>query len=411
MVFWYEIFAAFIHSNQPIKINFLCLAVIQIVYIKLSYMKLFIAIFVLDLILLFPIVLIVRKFDRYEWHHLMFKPNPLVYWETKVQKFSFSSSKYETKADCINVTGIVYLVYPKSLLSCYTSIGFLNKSPYPVEIWYHPKETNQTQLKLFKSTTLMNIQDFDPDADLNVKGNNYHFKSIAILHSKFCKVMYIDTDAYVLQPLADILDKFDTSVVAARDYWYTPPINPVYKILNTSPKTKWDMEAGFLFVDKSAKNVINALNMAYEMNKNHRIFYRYIWGDKDTFRLSFDYYNISIGWLDSPGVVTEKFASTSGHSMVHHFKDKPIIIHTTLLKDFKILPEEPFSYSWSGIIHDVMYKNYFSLGLYAHLIMRNCVMQLPQYLNRKFWKLRVEAANKLEQEGIFVNPLKGDKYL
>ena len=357
-------------------------------------------------------VLIHIKFTKYEWQHLMFKPNPLLYFiPYSVEHFQFSQTILK-----LNITqkiGIVYLIYPKSVLSCYTSIKFLRKAGkthFPVELWYHSDESAMDIIGIFDNVVLKNIKDYNISVDVNLK-NNYHFKSVAILHSSFEKVIYIDADALVVSDLNYVLNSFNTDIIGAKDFWFTPASNPIYSLLNATPIVPWDMEAGFLVVNKSSVDVRKSLQMAFEMNINHKIFYKYIWGDKDTFRLSFEYYNISIGWLDSPAVVTSKFYSIKGNSMAHYFGKEVMIIHMTLLKDDVKMNGNPFNFVWKEDIHGPTSLNYFNLGTIGHLIKPKCVMALNNEINNAFWKYRMEAAHKLQLLGYIVDYKTGDKFI
>eukprot|EP00835_Amoeboradix_gromovi_P000676 NODE_25_length_35605_cov_0.353461.p8 type:complete len:371 gc:universal NODE_25_length_35605_cov_0.353461:6067-7179(+) len=352
------------------------------------------------------VLLIHVKFTKYEWQHLMFKPLPLLYWTMDAPKFNFSEA-----IPTLNLTvpvGIVYLVYPKSLLSCYTSIGFLKATEnenYPIEIWYHSDETSIDKISIFENVSVRNLKDYSVSVDSKLK-NNYHFKSVAILNSNFAKVIYVDADALVLDNLDVLLELHSSSpVVAAQDYWFTPISNPIYSLFKVSTKYTRDMEAGFLIVDKSKLSVKKSLQMAVEMNLNHDIFYKYIWGDKDTFRIAFEQFKVDISWSDPPGIVSSDFYSINGNSMAHFFNNQLLVIHMTLLKDFPTIPEKPFSYIWQD------HNSFFNLGTFGHFINPICVMPLDLSYNLLFHELRKEAVYKLRLLGYDVDHRVGDKYI
>ena len=356
------------------------------------------------------------RFTEYEWQHLMFKPFPLFYWDifTTYEPFRFTNTI--PLLNFMHNVGIVYLIYPKSLLSCYTSIAFVREYgnvQYPIELWYHSDETSPELLSIFEdeNIVLQDLKSFNLTVDSSIV-SNYHFKSVAILNSNFKKVIYIDADALIVSDLNVVLNSDNLSVIAARDYWYTPPSNPIYKLLNKiGATTNWDMEAGFLVVDRSDEIIIKSLQMAMEMNLNHNVFYNFIHGDKDTFKYAFEHYNVPISWLDSPGVISSNFYSIKGNSMAHFYDSKLFIIHMTLLKDLKVIPQFPFSFEWQEPIHETSGGNYFNLGTIGHFIHPKCVMPVEPKINIQFWKYRKIAAVKLQTLGYDIAETTGDKHL
>ena len=368
--------------------------------------------FLLFIIITVILMAIHLKFTKYEWQHLMLKPLPWTYWTNMVfesPKYNYTESQFDSTRFNKDI-GVVFLVYPKSLLLCYTAINFLklySSVNYPIEIWYHSQETSRELLTIFDNVYLMDIKNYNISINSELD-HQYHLKSTAMLYSTFKKVIYIDTDALILSDISKIINQTNKTVIAAKDFWFTPKSNPIYSILNITPKNDWDMEAGFMYVDKSDMNTLKSLQLANDLNINHHIFNNYIHGDKDTFNVAFNKYNVAIDWLDSPGIMTPNFYSSRALGMAHFYQNDLVLIHLTLFKSVSIIPDNVFTWVWRVKIHGSDYQNYFNVGTIWHFIHPKCVMPLNASISANFWKFRHEAANLLYAMGYVFDYRMGD---
>lgn len=130
------------------------------------------------------------------------------------------------------------------------------------------------------------------------RGHFYFLKVMALVCTKLQKVIFLDDDAFVLRDPAFLLDNEDmkrTGTLFWHDIYGIHPKNYVYDLLDLPSRTGLSGESGVLVLDKEV--AWRGLYFAAYMNSKQDLFYRLVWGDKDTFFLAFEYMNMSYSFI------------------------------------------------------------------------------------------------------------------
>ena len=219
-----------------------------------------------------------------------------------------------------------------------------------VEVFHFPGELSddeKAQLRALDAVAV-DITQMTLFAPINVTGGTashnrkYYIKPAAILSSSFEQLLWLDTDNI---PAADPAYLFDLPHFAEPntalfwpDFWHSSARSPAFDILGVPCRGEdYEQESGQLVVDK--RRAWHAVNLAYFLNRHHDFYYRFLLGDKDTFRLS---------WraLHTPFYFIRKYIAIAGfrytdagrtrvcgHSMVQHDPyGRPLFVHANQLK-------------------------------------------------------------------------------
>ena len=112
-------------------------------------------------------------------------------------------------------------------------------------------------------------------------------KPYAVLHSRFREVLLLDADNVpVLDPsyLFDSPEYQETGAVFWPDVGRAGPDSPYWRVFGVGPRDEPEQESGQVLVDK--RRCWRALGLCDWYNRNRAFYYRYVYGDKDTFRLA-----------------------------------------------------------------------------------------------------------------------------
>ena len=112
-------------------------------------------------------------------------------------------------------------------------------------------------------------------------------KPFAILHSAFEEVLFLDADNV---PVSDPTFLFETpeyretGTIFWPDCNHAGPDHKTWGIFGVPYRDEWEQESGQLVIDK--RRSWPALCLCDWCNRHSDFFYQYVYGDKDTFRLS-----------------------------------------------------------------------------------------------------------------------------
>lgn len=170
-------------------------------------------------------------------------------------------------------------------------------SHLPVEIWHRgPAEMDEQMLALltsFDSVTAVDATHVDGYHRI-ANQHGWTLKPFAILNSRFREVLFIDADNV---PVADPARLFDTPEYLETGAIFWPDLfrlsseSRIWEITRVPYRDEPSFETGQLVVDKS--RCWEALLMTMHLNEQSDFYYRFLYGDKDTFHF---------GWrmLDAP---------------------------------------------------------------------------------------------------------------
>lgn len=186
--------------------------------------------------------------------------------------------------------GIVTSIYAAEFASGWVLLSELArlKVDLPVEVWHRPGELEDVMIAAMKTLPL--------DLDIRVLEDNvssYAIKPLSLWRSKFVEMLWIDADNVPIRDPSFLFDDPEykikgslfwrdvTGVDRAR-FW--SPDAPVWEIFNVPYNDAEEFESGQLLIDKSKCGAELALTVHFNENKD--FYWRFVHGDKDTFRLA-----------------------------------------------------------------------------------------------------------------------------
>ncbi len=206
------------------------------------------------------------------------------------------------------------------------------KSRMPVEFHYHDDELDDAlkeQLRKIYPNCFFN--DLAGDHNIlatkkGILGVNYHFKTAAMLNSRFAELLLLDSDNIpVLDPatLYESATYKEYGAVFWPDIARTRPENPAWAITNSPCRMdEYEQESGQVLLDK--RRLWYHLQLATWINNNKGTYYnQFLLGDKDTFRFAWHALKTKFGkpkkWLTSVGTVNDGYYC--GHTFAQHHPD------------------------------------------------------------------------------------------
>lgn len=265
-------------------------------------------------------------------------------WKVFIEKIPrYPYYKYQGK-------GVVYTAGGISHVTClWVSVNRLRDTgcDLPVEVWHLGNEISDSVIKSFAglNVSFRNFYDIGP-----VLKTGFFLKPLAILHSSFQEVLYLDADNVCLHDpsyLFDLPDYQMTGTIFWPDYWLTDPKNPIWEIIGSSASDTSEQESGQLVVNKEI--CWKELNLCLHFNMMERHYYKLLYGDKDTFKFAWlalktAYYMIP----ELPGSCGITIDETYyGNTIIQYDHQGEIIfLHRNLLKWDVTLPDER---SWKMI--------------------------------------------------------------
>lgn len=190
----------------------------------------------------------------------------------------------------ISGRGIVTSIYDAEFASGWVLLSELErlKVKLPIEVWYKDGELNEKQIKIIKEL------DLDVDVRMLVENvTSWAIKPFSIFRSKFEEVLWVDSDNSPLRDPeflfddAEYLNKGslfwrDVSGADRAKYWH--PTSPVWTIFDVPYNDAEEFDAGQLLINKT--KCWNELALTLHFNQNKDLYWQYVHGDKDTFKLA-----------------------------------------------------------------------------------------------------------------------------
>ncbi len=191
--------------------------------------------------------------------------------------------------------GIVTGVYDAEFPSCWVLLNELVRLgvDLPVEAWHRPGEVSDQHLALLSGLPLnLRLRVIEDDLDGPTK-RPFAIKPIAIQRSAFREVLWIDSDCF---PIRDPSFLFDDPGYVEKGslFWHDMmsiwqalrwrPNAPVWQVFNVPANDSQEFESGQLLIDKA--RCWPELCLTVHFNERRDVYYEYVFGDKDTFRLA-----------------------------------------------------------------------------------------------------------------------------
>jgi hypothetical protein len=157
----------------------------------------------------------------------------------------------------------------------------------PVEVWHLGTAEMDSSMRSLLIEAGADVIDASlvPAARPAEKG--WPFKPFAILHSRFREVVLIDADNIPVQDPAKLFDTPEYVRCGAlfwEDIERLDRDSPIWEICRLDYRDEPAFESGQLVIDKL--RCWRALNLTMHMNENSHFYYRFLYGDKDTFHMA-----------------------------------------------------------------------------------------------------------------------------
>jgi lipopolysaccharide biosynthesis glycosyltransferase len=221
----------------------------------------------------------------------------------------YDSKQYNGKGIVTCSGGIRYL------LNTFVGISLIRKygCELPIEIWHIGQhELDNYLAKMFNELNVTFIDACKFDGYNNIGG--WSLKPFSIINSSFKEIIFIDSDC---MPCCDISNLFYN-----KDYINFGSLffrdcqnlsNPkVYELLGIDNNDEREFESGQIVINK--EKCWKELNVTLWFNINRNFWYSIMYGDKDTFRLSWKLCKTEYG-------VNDKFPIRTLNSLNHYIND------------------------------------------------------------------------------------------
>lgn len=268
-----------------------------------------------------------------------FQASEELIYELRQDWESFVANSIPNYLNDFSGKGIVICAGGIRYFTCaWVNINLLRKKGcvLPIELWYNDGELNhEIILKLKK----LNVECKNVDHFSSTSLKNYALKPFAILNSSFKEVLFIDADNNCLSDPTELFESEEYRQFGCLfwpDFWKTDIDNPIWKIINNNEYFEFEQESGQILINK--ERCWRELNLCMYFNSKRDIYYKFLLGDKDTFKFAWKalhtpYFMIStsVGYCGfSTGLDGMEFY---GLAMVQHdLLGKPLFIHQNLLK-------------------------------------------------------------------------------
>jgi|GEM_PF-694289 len=249
------------------------------------------------------------------------------------------AEKIDPYPDCYEGTGIVICGGGVKYFTCaWVNIHLLRRNGcvLPIELWYSDEELTHEMIEVLQSLNVT-CKDAAKLAVENVSG--FVLKPIAILHSRFKEVLYLDADntCTVDPTYLFYCDQYRScGAVFWPDLWHTNRKNPIWKITGSDDYQSIEQESGQILINK--EKCWRELNLCLYFNLNNHAYYKMLLGDKDTFKFAWkalrnEYYIIGTPVaLCGYKQVRKNYFSRGVSLLQHDFEGNFIFIHRNLLK-------------------------------------------------------------------------------
>jgi alpha 1,2-mannosyltransferase len=205
----------------------------------------------------------------------------------------------------------------------------------PIEVWHYGNEiTDNMKLQLASlETKCKDLAHFIDECP-----HGFLMKPLSILYSSFKEVLFLDADNMCVKNPSYLFEDKNYKKYGCLfwpDYWETAKSNPIWSILDISYFKSYEQDSGQMLIDKSRSWA--QLQLCVHLNAKGDEYYKFLYGDKDTFRFSWlalkkEYFMIEHA-VGTCGYINKEDNSFNGVTMVQRDREGEIIfLHRNLLK-------------------------------------------------------------------------------
>ena len=245
---------------------------------------------------------------------------------------SFLESVEPYPADQFHGKGIVMCGGGKRYFTCaWVCINMLRRSgcKLPIELWSidsHEIDANLRRLIEPLGVTCVNAQSFRRRYPARIL-NGWELKSYAVIHSSFEEVLYIDTDNVIVSDPTKLFDASayrEHGAVFWPDFERLAPDRPIWNICRVTYRDEPEFETGQMVIDK--RRCWKSLQLTMHLNEYSDFYYKYVYGDKETFHMAWHMSAQSFAMIPYP-------LEALSHVMCQHdFDGKRLFQHRNMAK-------------------------------------------------------------------------------
>ena len=129
----------------------------------------------------------------------------------------------------------------------------------------------------------------------------WELKAYAVLHSRFREVLFLDADNVPVRDPSFLFRCRPYTDPGALFWPCTSMLSPhhaIWQICRVPYRAEPDFETGQMLIDKA--RCWRALNLTMHLNENSDFYYKYIYGDKDTFHMAWRMLDQEYGMITTP---------------------------------------------------------------------------------------------------------------
>jgi len=193
------------------------------------------------------------------------------------------------------------------------------KCSLPIEIWYFGEgELTPAMASLLEpfDVRIVNGETFS-QALPRAKWRGFALKTLAVLHSSFEEVLFLDADSYPVRDPSFLFDEWPYRWAGAcfwPDIWDTNSQSGIWSVLNLPFLKEMEWESGQMVIDK--RRAWQSLCLVDHLTHHFPFYYRHVYGDKMIFY---------VAWrkLDQPYAMTKHPArlavASNGRKLLNQF--------------------------------------------------------------------------------------------
>jgi alpha 1,2-mannosyltransferase len=239
-----------------------------------------------------------------------------------------------------------------------TNIRFLRSynCTLPVEIFHFRDEMSESDKSLLEELSLpaqnsekkeemqsrmkVTVREVEEVQKANF-WKEFQIKGAAIQQSSFDEILYLDTDSYLLRNPEYLFESKqwqETGLMLWPDYTTSHPTNPIWRLIGQPCRNEYEGESGQILISRTLHQDLLWLVEYFAIN--HRTFYGFMGGDRDSFRAA----ALALGkkWTGpgrlnaAAGVVLKDNPQGGGHTMLQADPaGKWTFVHANLIKHAK----------------------------------------------------------------------------
>jgi hypothetical protein len=157
----------------------------------------------------------------------------------------------------------------------------------PIEVWSYESEFDSEWVQLIERYQVVVRFVDSPSLRRPTRQDGWKLKSKAILQSSFREVLLLDADNVPVRDPSYLFDSIEYQMSGAvfwPDCGRTNPNSDQWKVFGVPYRDEPEQESGQILINKEV--AWKPINLCAWYNENASFFYRYIYGDKDTFRFA-----------------------------------------------------------------------------------------------------------------------------